>query len=337
MTEYEQFSDDKPRNASQDKTSTLAALPFLTPDWRYLGDFLVEVKNQTFKRHALGEASAMVGIRSAPNAGTSFTAPWVFSRLFVFLFLAFLALLTAAAQEGVYIIPLMLFVGASIGAVPAAIFILEANALRDISLYRFGFMAVVGGGAVMLLVQFMPVWTFATTEGRVFFAITEEILKLAAVVLLTLRASSGGILNGLAFGAAVGAGFAVIETAGYLLRFGGAPLEIGLLTEVALNRGWMTVGAHVMFTAVVAAALWSGRPMGSRFSWPLLVRPPFLITFTLVAILHVLWNLPVNAFPLWIAITIATVYLGLTYVVAGRQQAHEWVVKSELGPGPDPS
>ena len=52
------------------------------------------------------------------------------------------------------------------------------------------------------------------------------------------------ILDGLLIGAAVGAGFAAFETAGYILRFG---LNSGLeaMLEIIKLRGFLVPGGHV--------------------------------------------------------------------------------------------
>ena len=75
--------------------------------------------------------------------------------------------------------------------------------------------------------------------------LVEELAKavIVAVFLFKIK-KSNYILDGLLIGAAVGAGFAAFETAGYILRFG---LNSGLeaMLEIIKLRGFSVPGGHV--------------------------------------------------------------------------------------------
>src|SRR5208283_4009246 len=77
------------------------------------------------------------------------------------------------------------------------------------------------GGAISLFVTHV-VGDIATLGwlGHAGAGIEEEIAKLLAVVIVVNNRRYKYILNGLVFGAAVGCGFAALETAGYSLYNG---------------------------------------------------------------------------------------------------------------------
>src|SRR5205823_6447989 len=102
-------------------------------------------------------------------------------------------------------------------AVPLATVFLffELNSPRNVSFHEV-LMLVCFGGVVSLFVSLIGFnishldWLGASSAG-----IVEEIGKLLAVAIIVRKAKYKYILNGMLFGAAVGAGFAAFESAGY--------------------------------------------------------------------------------------------------------------------------
>ena len=126
--------------------------------------------------------------------------------------------------------------------------------------------------------------------------IVEEVAKLLTVVIVIRGVKYKYILNGLLFGATVGAGFAAFETAGYALNKGllaGHDLSSGVSAMLAVLsvRAFLTPWGHVAWTAIAAAALW--RVKGAQpFKPAMLFNGRFLKAFMIPIVLHTIWDLP---------------------------------------------
>jgi len=180
-------------------------------------------------------------------------------------------------------------------AVPFAVLILffELNTPRNVSLFRVVQLVVLGGAIALLVSLFL--YRAAPTRG-LFGALTaglvEESGKLAALLAfgnVFAITRYRYLLNGLLFGAAIGAGFAAFESAGYALR-------IGLLNTDAMLaninvRGLLSPFAHVAWSAIAAGAYWRRRP---RHDGPFatLGDRGFLTIFAVPVVLHAIWDLP---------------------------------------------
>jgi RsiW-degrading membrane proteinase PrsW (M82 family) len=128
--------------------------------------------------------------------------------------------------------------------------------------------------------------------------VLEEVGKLLAVFLITWRLPGRRypwILNGMLFGAAVGAGFAAFESAGYALNsmLSSGRIDVDSSINVIFLRGALAPFGHVVWTALVAGALW-------RVKRDQLLAPRMLLDLRvlrilgLVIALHVLWDLSVQ-------------------------------------------
>jgi RsiW-degrading membrane proteinase PrsW (M82 family) len=132
------------------------------------------------------------------------------------------------------------------------------------------------------------------------------------------------------FGAAVGTGFAVFESSGYALRFGldGGSQE---MLSVITDRGLLSIlGGHVLWTAMVGGALW--RVRGDRdFSFDMLKDLRFLRVFAVAALLHTVWDSPLE-------LPLDGKYIGLGFVawvvlLAQIQQGLRQVKLEQAGAG----
>ncbi|HEY6249635.1 MAG TPA: PrsW family glutamic-type intramembrane protease, partial [Candidatus Angelobacter sp.] len=112
------------------------------------------------------------------------------------------------------------------------------------------------------------------------------------------------ILNGLLFGAAIGTGFAVFESAGYaqdalilgLIKTNGwqnffAQGGAGFLNTAILNRAWLSPFGHVVWTAIAAGAVWRVKKDGV-FELRMLDRT-FWKTFLVPVVCHMTWDSPI--------------------------------------------
>lgn len=268
---------------------------------------VLKMFQRVFVRHAADDVEAQFGVglpSTTPSIGAvqdRVAQPWFFTRVLVFLGLAFLAVLIAyRATANPLLVPAVVFTGSFAAPIAVAIFFFECNLPANISLYAMLRMFIWGGilGIVLSLIlsridEALPTrWLGASMA-----ALIEEPGKLTAVVLLASRRKYPWTLNGLCLGAAVGAGFAAFESAGYVLR---AFLETLLIDRdmskanaamhtLLLARGLLSPFAHVVWTAITAGALWRvvhDTPLlsSSLADWR------FVSPFIAVVLLHFTWN-----------------------------------------------
>jgi len=262
------------------------------------GFSLTEFFSDVFKKRSKDDIDDyfVVGTtRTTPaieEVSTSWPKPWFFFRVLTFLALVYLGFYAAFEQfENVRLIPGLIMMGSL--AVPLATVILffELNVTRNVSFNRV-LMLVASGGVVSLFVALVGFqvsnldWLGASSAG-----IVEEIGKLLAVIIVVRSFRGKYILNGLLFGAAVGAGFAFFESAGYAFDYLESTNSLHVMFDIIQTRAFLTPFGHVAWTAIAAAALW--RVKGERpFQFSMLLDSAFLKTMAIPMLLHMLWNSP---------------------------------------------
>lgn len=183
-----------------------------------------EMFSEVFKRHTPAELDDyfVTGTaRTTPrieDVKAGWPKPWFFFRVLVFVVLLYLGFDYMIQEFGnSKAIPGLLFMGSL--AIPLTIVVLffELNITRDVSF--MGVLVLFASGTIIgfLFTEFLDTvlasvfsWMGASLAG-----IVEEIAKLLAVCIIVGRRKNRFILNGVLFGAAVGAGFAVFESMGY--------------------------------------------------------------------------------------------------------------------------
>lgn len=252
-----------------------------------------------FKKRTLEdiEDSFAAGTRastpSLDQVNTDWPAPWVFLRLLVFSVVCTLGFYWAINRfQNPLLYPGWLFMGAF--AIPFSVmyFFMETNVLRNISFYRVLKLLFLGG----LLSLIFSMALFESTSAHTWFGAmaagpVEELAKILAVVLVARNwKDRHWTLNGMLLGAAVGAGFAAFETAGYIFVYallGGAEADLMIL------RASCSPCTHIIWSAAAAGALW--RFKGSRdFEIGMLKEWPVLRILLFVMALHALWNSPLT-------------------------------------------
>lgn len=254
---------------------------------------------QVMKPHTAEETEEVfaTGLRmtAAQRAQLDYRSPtpWVFSRMLVFFGAAFIALWFCWTEfEAINVLPGIILVGSFAFPLAAAVFFFECNAAKDISLFVFARLFVWGGvlSILLALALFKLTEGLEASMGASVAAIAEEPAKLAAVVILTRTMAYRWTTNGICLGAAVGAGFAAFESAGYALQvllFSGGSTDAML--DNIVDRGVLAPFGHVVWTAVAAGALW--RVKGDRaFDWSMLIERRCLAPLVAVMLLHGVWN-----------------------------------------------
>ncbi|MCW2803707.1 MAG: protease PrsW [Propionibacteriaceae bacterium] len=118
----------------------------------------------------------------------------------------------------------------------------------------------------------------------------EEAVKLAALWVLAWRLPRYTPRDGMVLGAAVGFGFAALESAGYAFTalFGSSGLSLLNLVETEALRGILTPFGHGLWTAILGGVLFATAAR-SRRGRPRL-RGSLVGCYVVVVLLHALWD-----------------------------------------------
>jgi len=263
--------------------------------------------------------------------------PWIFLRVFVLFVVVYLVFYTANQKFPNFSLWLgMLAIGSLSVPFSSTVLMMELNAPRNVSLYRVLLVIVTGGFLSLVLTKSADSVPFILHIGRhhtniPLAGIVEESAKALALMVILFNKRYPYTLNGMVFGAAVGTGFAVLETAGYALFDGLTLHSTPSLCATLLNKTSLSVLGHVAWTTLVGGALWHAR-RSLRFSLFAYFNWRFLSVLIAVTTLHTLWNGPLcSQFPdvkylllggaAWIAI-IHMLQAGLNEVRSVRDQAH---------------
>jgi RsiW-degrading membrane proteinase PrsW (M82 family) len=124
--------------------------------------------------------------------------------------------------------------------------------------------------------------------GFLLVGLIEELVKAVLVVVLGRRLVPKTARQGALLGATVGAGFAAFESAGYAFNAGLGARGIDLigLVQTEAVRSVLTPLGHVLWTAVLGAAIFASSHDGRRYRFAIGV----VGTYLLVAVLHGLWD-----------------------------------------------
>ena len=267
--------------------------------------------SEVFKKHPEEEVerSFMCGTpETTPdlcNVDTSWPRPWIFMRMLIASVVIYWLLHSGYREtNNLFLLPSMMFVGSFAVPISALMFFIESNVRRNISLYQVFRLVLLGG--VTGVVWASLTWKFFEGADNnyvtaILAGVIEEPVKLAALWKCSSLLKHRYVHNGLLVGAALGAGFAAFESMGYAFAFLLANGEISEMESVIFLRGVLAPLGHVIWTAMVCAALW--RVKGdSQFKFGMLVDKRFLRLAALPVVLHVLWDLPfipvIDAVPL---------------------------------------
>ena len=283
------------------------------------GFSLGQTFSQAFAKHNADEMEEymMVGAsRTTPPiemVETGWPKPWMFFRLLTLFVVANVALWGVWKFTGnLPLVPALLIMAAFAVPVATLVLIFEMNTPRNVSVVLVGKLFVMGGLAALCAVSF----EYMTAIAGKMPGVVEETAKFAMVLLVVRGTRYKYELNGILFGAAVGAGFASFETCFYGLINAFLPtliqgLQQGGQASVTINaamqamvdnlifRGVLAPFGHVVWTAIAAGAFW--RVKGTLpTSMSMLSDPRFFKAFLIPVAMHTLWDIgldfPNNAF-----------------------------------------
>lgn len=261
-----------------------------------LTDLVVNV----FKKHTLEERENTFICGTANTAPkecdicSKWPKPWLYSRVFFLFAATFLGLLALLRVfENILAYPGIIFIGALTVPFSLLIFFWELNAPRNINIFDVTKIFFFGGVSSLLITMILSriiVVGEVDYYGAILIGVIEESAKFIVVAYFLRGSKRKFILNGLLLGAAVGAGFAVFETAGYEFAYG---LQIPILMRIIYTRGVLAFGGHIVWAAMAGAALVMVKE-DNRLKIKHIINIKFLKYFALIIGLHAIWNMPIS-------------------------------------------
>ncbi len=261
---------------------------------------LKDMFSEVFKPHTKNEADEIFIAGTAKTTpaicdiSEEWGKPWLFSRVFIAFTVTFIGLwVMAAFFNNTNAIPGLIFIGALTVPLSGLFFFYESNAFKNISIFEVIIMFFIGG--VFSLLSTMVLYRFVVFSdqferfGSLTFLVglVEETGKALIIVYFVNKLKTNKILNGLLIGAAIGAGFAVFESAGYILNF--ALGENVPLLDIVFTRAWTAIGGHLVWSAIVGAAIVIAKEQHG-FEFKDILDKRFLIFFLSAVGLHGIWD-----------------------------------------------
>jgi protease PrsW len=253
--------------------------------------------SRVFRNHSELEAERLFIVGTAlttpkiSEVEDTWPKPWLFARVFIIALIAFAGFYIGVSFfRNVNFIPGLIIIGSFAVPFTTLIFFWEMNAPQNIAFYRIIYVVLIGG-ILSMLVALVFFVILKKHTNPITIGITEELAKAITVIAFVRYRKYRYILNGLLIGAAVGAGFAAFETAGYALRalISGDGANI---YNTILWRGLFAPGGHIAWAALTGAAFC--RVQGDHpFKLNMLFRFNFLRVFILVVVMHALWDSPI--------------------------------------------
>ncbi|MBC6309354.1 PrsW family intramembrane metalloprotease [Listeria sp. FSL L7-1582] len=276
-----------------------------------LGDIFADV----FKKHPKTDSEKVFiagTTYTTPNEGdiaSSWTRPFLFSRVFFALAITYLLLLACTYMfSNSNTIPGLMVIGSFTMPFSVLVLFFEINAPRNISFFDVLKMFFIGGVAALvatlILYEVIPVGQLNYFNAFL-VGIIEETGKMVIVALFIVALKPKYILNGLLIGAAVGAGFAAFESLGYAFNYS---IEVAAvfknlqfagdtMLNIIFSRGWQSIGGHVVWAAISGAALMIAKGSDPKLQMRHIFTGRFLSLFIIPIGLHFLWDCPWNPLP----------------------------------------
>jgi RsiW-degrading membrane proteinase PrsW (M82 family) len=209
--------------------------------------------------------------------------------LLIGLLLWVLSIVVMVATDNPNLIPTVIFLGSFLVPVAALIFDFDHRASAELSSETVFSAFLLGGLLGILAAGTLEAWLVQPGVWEYFqVGLIEEFAKLAALAVVARRLPRYTMRDGIVLGAAVGFGFAALESSGYafnamLTRQG---LAIADLVTTEVMRGLLAPVGHGLWTAIAGGALFkaAGAAGHLRLTWAVVGA------YLLVAFLHGLWD-----------------------------------------------
>jgi RsiW-degrading membrane proteinase PrsW (M82 family) len=241
-----------------------------------------------------------------PPQSDSVGTPWVFSRLLLGGLLAGALFYWALLQfNNTKLIPGLLFFSCVTIPFATVTFLIEMCGSSRVSGYHVAKALTVGGVISIVISLFLgelPIVAEFSFTPMVAGPVEETGKLLAVIAISRAWAHASRVRDGIVIGASVGAGFAVLETAGYIFEsfvgmmdvwYESGQFDTTALTFTIVIRALFSPFCHVIWTAITAGCLWHVA-QGRKLSFDCISDSRFIRIFGLVVCLHMLWNSPVD-------------------------------------------
>ena len=219
--------------------------------------------------------------------------PWLYSRVFILFAITFIGLVILLRFfRNILAYPGIVFIGALIVPFSLLVFFWEVNAPRNINIFDVIKIFFLGGISSLLITMILNrVIIIGRIDfyGAIMIGIIEESAKFVVVAYFVRGRKRKYILNGLLLGAAIGAGFAVFETAGYVFAYG---FEIHQMMMIIYTRGIFAFGGHIVWAAMTGAALVMKKE-DDRLKFKYIFSFKFLKYYITAITLHAIWDMPI--------------------------------------------
>lgn len=250
------------------------------------------------------------------DALSEWPKPWLYSRVFILLLAVYFVLTLMWKQFGnQFSLMNIPYIGTMIGPITILVFFFELNVPRNISFIKTTKVFLLGGVASLFLTltlfQIAPDNSLSSVSGAIVTGVVEEIGKIAICAYVISRHKGRHyLLNGILYGGAVGAGFAVFESVGYALSFGfmsgieallqmQGQADINMLLnyfylnmlDVVKVRGFLSPGGHIAWAAVEGFAIILAMK-GKELTGETFFSFDFLKIVWIPIALHALWDAP---------------------------------------------
>lgn len=195
-------------------------------------------------------------------------------------------------------------IGAFMVPVAAMVFFFELNTPKNISLFTVIKYFLIGGcSSLVITLVLNDVFSMELSEWleAMLTGIIEETAKLAIVAFVIWRNKNAKYaLNGLLIGAAIGAGFAAFESAGYAFNIFLGSFLNSLDFDIAYKemvdniilRAFLAPGGHVIWAAMSGYAIMLVKGT-KEFDMSFLNEKSFWKIFWIPIFLHAVWDMPI--------------------------------------------
>ena len=285
----------------------------------------------TFKKHTeeeLDEVFVCGSKETTPDVkdiDPKKASAWVYFKIFIFFLIAYIATRIGYINYGnLNFLPAMIMLGAFAVPVTILIFFFEINLFKNIPFYKVMKYFILGGALSLLLaILYFDIITVGELDymGALMVGLIEEAAKAVIVAIFLFKSKkSNYILDGLLIGAAVGAGFAAFETAGYILKYGLSGGDAAMIQIIKL-RGFLAPGGHVAWAAIEGAALMYVKGF-EKLDKKHLNDKRFLLVCLISVVEHGIWDMPINLpyYLVQIGLTIAAWLVIIYFINLGLKQ-----------------
>jgi len=264
---------------------------------------LRKIFSKVFVKHSRAEAEEIFICGTAKttpvlsNSDTAWPQPWLYTRILLAFAAAFFMMYICGQNlQNENALPGVIFLGAFMVPIATFVFFFELNTPKNVSFFTALKIFMVGGCASLLLSLFL----FEIVQvreldymGAILVGIVEEVGKLGIVAFFIFREKNAKYtVNGLLIGAAVGAGFAAFESAGYAFRSLIAGGYTAMIDNIFL-RGVLAPGGHVVWAAMTGYAIMLVKG-DAPFSLNFLGKAKFWKIFWIPITLHAIWDMPID-------------------------------------------